>query len=552
MYITRPTRASSNGKIYETVLLRESFRQDGRVKNRTLANLTHCKPEEIAAIELALKHKGDLSALASLSESVELEQGPSVGGVWTAYQMAKRLGVEKALGSASAGKLALWQVIARVLEQGSRLSAARLAQTCAACDALGIAQDFNEDTLYANLKWLSQRQEEIEQRLLRERRGGEKPQLFLYDVTSSYLEGEKNELAAYGYNRDRKQGKKQIVIGLLCDESGAPVSTEVFRGNTQDVATFAPQVRKAAERFGCERVTLVGDRGMIKAEGIQRLQEAGFHYITAITKPQIRMLLKQGVVQMEFFDEDLYELEEGSARYILKRNPARAKQLQASREEKRQSVETFTNRQNEYLAAHPKASLEKAQRRVQAKIERLRIDAWLTADAEGRKIVLRADENALQEAASLDGCYMLKTDLPAEAASKALVHERYKDLAEVEWAFRTCKTAHLEIRPVYVRKEESTRGHALTVMLAYLIVRELRRAWQPLNLTVEEGLRLLSTLSAIEIKVKNAASCWKIPKPAGIVKELLDALDVRMPQFLPRRQVKVVTRKKLPSRRKSS
>jgi hypothetical protein len=137
MYITRPTRASSNGKIYETVLLRESFRQDGRVKNRTLANLTHCKPEEIAAIELALKHKGDLSALASLSESVELEQGPSVGGVWTAYQMAKRLGVEKALGSASAGKLALWQVIARVLEQGSRLSAARLAQTCAACDALG-------------------------------------------------------------------------------------------------------------------------------------------------------------------------------------------------------------------------------------------------------------------------------------------------------------------------------------------------------------------------------------------------------------------------------
>jgi transposase len=154
-------------------------------------------------------------------------------------------------------------LLSRVLEQGSRLSAVRLAQVHAACDVLGIQRGFDENDLYANLTWLSTHQEAIEKRLFAKRRGRQKPELFLYDVTSSYLEGECNAYGAYGYNRDGKPGKKQIVIGLLCDEQGEPVSTEVFRGNTQDPKTFAAQVKKARERFGCERVTFVGDRGMI-------------------------------------------------------------------------------------------------------------------------------------------------------------------------------------------------------------------------------------------------------------------------------------------------
>jgi transposase len=177
----------------------------------------------------------------------------------------------------------------------------------AACDVLGIRRGFEENDLYESLTWLCQHQEQIERRLFAARRAQRKPELFLYDVTSSYLEGDGNALGAYGYNRDGKKGKKQIVIGLLCDEEGTPVSTEVFRGNTQDPKTFGAQVHKASQRFGCERVTFVGDRGMIKSGQIEELSQAGFRYI-AITKPQIDTLLSGGVLQMALFDDSLCEV----------------------------------------------------------------------------------------------------------------------------------------------------------------------------------------------------------------------------------------------------
>ena len=317
-------------KIYQSVLLRESYREGGKVKKRTIANLSHCKPEEIAAIKLALKYKDNLSEIGPLKESVELQEGLSVGAIWTVYQIAKELGIEKVLGTGFCGKLAMWQVIARVIDQGSRLSAVRLAHTHAACDVLDISRGFDENDLYENLRWLADNQQKIEKALFSVRRKETKPELFLYDVTSSYLEGTKNYFGAYGYNRDGKKGKQQIVIGLLCDESGEPVSTEVFAGNTQDPQTFASQVGKAAQRFGCERVTFVGDRGMIKTPQIEKLPE-GFHYITAITKAQTNSLIKQGVIQLGLFDEDVCEVEDNGIRYILRRNPFRVEEINASK-----------------------------------------------------------------------------------------------------------------------------------------------------------------------------------------------------------------------------
>ena len=552
MYITKPTRKSKNGKTYETILLRESYREGRRVKNRTLANLTHCKPEEIVAIELALEYKNDLTALASLNESVRLQQGPSVGSVYAVYQVARRLGIERALGNRFSGKLALWQVIARVIEQGSRLSAVRLAQTHAAGEVLGIPRGFDEAALYANLKWLSQQQDSIERRLFQDRDGKQVPKLFLYDVTSRDLEGQCNELSAYGYHRDGKKGKKQIVVGLLCDESGAPVSVEVFSGNTQDTQTFYSQIRKVSKKFHGERVTFVGDRGMIKTAAIDELTQAGFHYITAITQPQIETLLHEGRIQMELFDNDLCEVEREGVRYVLRRNPRRAEEIAASREDKRRRIEAVVRKQNRYLREHPQARVETAQRNIQEKIKRLRVDSWLSVEAVDRELVLRVEESSLERISRLDGCYVIKTDLPQAIADSQTIHDRYKDLAMVEWAFRTCKTTHLEIRPVFVRTEESTRAHVLVVMLAYMIVRELRQAWKALDVTVEEGLRLLSNVCTIEVVVKDQASCHKIPKPCEASQELLKALEVRLPIVLPHRTVKVVTKRKLPSRRLSS
>ncbi len=384
MYVARALWPSSNGKTYESVYLRESFREGARVRKRDIANLTHCDPKEIAAIELALKFKGHLSALGSL-DHIELRQGLSVGAVWTVYEVARRRGIDKALGQDFAGQLALWQVLARVLDQGSRLAAVRLAQVHAACDVVGIRRGFDENDLYANLGWLSEQQEKIEERLFA-RRPGQKPELFLYDVTSSYLEGQANALGAYGYNRDGKRSKKQILIGLLCDQEGEPVSTEVFRGNTQDPATFASQVKKASERFGCERVTFVGDRGMIKSGQIQDLARVGFHYITAITKPQIKTLLEAGILQMDLFDAELCEVSHEGLRYVLRRNPLRADELSAARADKKVSVERLREALNRYLAEHPRARSVTAERTVRAKISQLKLDSWLAVEVEGRSL----------------------------------------------------------------------------------------------------------------------------------------------------------------------
>ena len=540
----------SSKKIYKSVLLRESYRENGKVKKRTIANLSNCKPEEIAAFKLALKYKDNLTELGSLKESVELQEGQSVGAIWTIYQIAKRLGIERALGSEFAGKLAMWQVIARVMDQGSRLSAVRLAQSHAACDVLDIRRGFDENDLYENLGWLANNQQGIEKALFSARRKN-KPEIFLYDVTSSYLEGMKNFFGEYGYNRDGKKGKKQIVIGLLCDEFGEPVSTEVFAGNTQDTQTFDSQVRKAAERFGCERVTFVGDRGMIKIPQIKNLPE-GFKYITAITKPQIVSLIDQGVIQLGLFDENIFEVHDEAIRYILRRNPVRAKEINESRISKQKSVEKFLEKKHIYLREHKKAKTETAIKDVKQKIEQLKIDNWLRVISEQRTLKLEVDNNALNEASRLDGCYVIKTDLPKEVADKQIIHDRYKDLTEVERAFRTFKTDFLEVRPVYVQTENNTRGHVLVVMLAYMIIRVLRNAWRDFDLTVEEGLKQLSTLCSMEMKVKNQASCLKIPRPRENSRQLLEALHITIPRVLPHRKVRVVTRKKLVERRKLS
>ena len=550
MHVSRTQWPSKNGKVYETIWLRESYREGGKVKKRDIANLTHHPPEEIAAIELALKHKGNLAQLGSLDE-IQLKEGLSVGAVWTVYELARRLGIERALGTGREGKLALWQVLARALEQGSRLSAVRLGRVHAACEVLGLRQGFSENDLYDNLGWLCARQEEIERRLFAARAGGQKPELFLYDVTSSYLEGAHNALGDYGYNRDGKRGKKQIVIGLLCDADGDPVSTEVFRGNTQDLSTFAAQVAKASGRFGCQGVTFVGDRGMIKRGQMEDLSAAGFHYLTAITKAQIGALLAAGVIRLELFDENLCEVEAGGVRYILRRNPARAGELAAARLDKRAGVERLLAQHNARLSEHPRAKVATAQRLVQARIERLQIQAWLSLRSEGRGLELAVDEEAQAEQARLDGCYVLKTDLPARAADTATVHARYKDLAEVEWAFRTCKSAHLEVRPVPVRTAAHTRGHVLVVMLAYRVIRALRAAWARLDVTVEEGLEQLKTLCSLELRVKGGGSCLRLPEPRDQSLELLRAAGIKLPRVLPHSPGIVVTHKQLPSRRRN-
>jgi hypothetical protein len=548
MYIDT-SHLTRGGKTYTRHLLRESYRAHGKVLHRTIANVSHCSAAEIEALRLALRHKEDLAHLGTLTDSLLLKQGLSFGAVWTVYHVARRLGIEQALGTTREGKLALWQVIARVIDQGSRLSAVRLAMSHAACDVLGLGS-FDEDALYANLDWLAHRQAAVEDTLLAKRNRIKPVSLFLYDVTSSSLEGTQNALAAFGYNRDGKKGKMQLVIGLLCDEDGQPVSIEVFPGNTQDPRTFAAQLAKVKSRFGATAITFVGDRGMIKGQQIEDLGQHGCHYLTAITQPQIEKLLRTGTFQMELFDQELAEvLTEEGIRYVLRRNPVRAQEVRDTRHAKLAALQVQVAKQNQYLTDHPRAKAQGAVQKLVARATTLRIADWVELTLEERTITLTVKTNAQQEAAKLDGCYVLKTDLTPQQAPKELVHDRYKDLASVEHAFRTCKTAHLEVRPLFLRREARTQAHALVVMLAYQIIRYLASCWSAFDVTVAEGLHALTTLCLVEVAPQNAPSYHCLPTPRDAIARLLHSADIKLPKVFSLSGVRVSTKKKLQSER---
>ena len=535
-------------KIYTRYLLRESFREDGKVRHRTIANLSGCSAAEIEAIRLALRHKDNLSDLTINQAQIVIKQGLSYGAVYVVHEVARSLGIVAALGPSRQGRLALWQVIARVIDQGSRLSAVRLARAHAAKEILGLG-GFDEDDLYANLDWLAEQQADIEKFLFE--RQGPSEGLFLYDVTSTYLEGQHNAFGAFGYNRDGKRGKQQIVIGLLCNDMGRPLAIEVFPGNTQDPKTFASQVDKVVERFGGGDITFVGDRGMIKGPQIKALHQEGFHFITAITKPQIEALLTQGVLQMSLFDAPLAEVVmPDGGRYVLRRNPARANQIAASRDSKYGALSTAVDAANEFLATHLRAKPSTQLKKLLSRAKKFRIDGWTKLDLEGRTITIAKDADALTEACKLDGCYVLKTDLSPTVASKDIIHDRYKDLALVERAFRDSKTVHLEMRPVNVRRESRTRGHAFVVMLAYSVIHALAQHWRDLDVTIQEGLDQLASLCLTEIHFPNRPVSHRLPTPRDSVKQLLAAAQVRLPSKVVAAAPGVTTKTKLTDRRK--
>jgi transposase len=571
MYISRAFWTNKAGKTYESIWLRESYRDsDGKVKNRNILNLKDWPEDAIALLQAGLnikkpssstkgrplgsKNKNKLTNSNSMEafyvrpEEIMLEQGPSIGSLFTVYSIAQKLGIISALGQDQQAKLALWQICARVIEQGSRLSAVRMANIHAAESIINFERGFTENELYDNLAWLDENQERIENHMFAERSGkeGNKPQLFLYDVTSSYLEGDKNEYANFGYNRDKKKGKSQIVIGLLCDAKGMPVTVEVFEGNTQDVKTVSSQLKKISERFGCSRVTFIGDRGMLKSTSLSELNGLGFSYITGITKAQIETLIRQGVMQYGLFDSTLCEVEHEGVRYVYRRNPQRAEEIEYTRQKKKARVAKMLSDKNIYLTEHSRASVEKALNAVKEKIKALKLESWLSvsiSECKPRELCLEENEKQLEEQIRLDGCYVLKTDLPAGAMTKEEVHARYKDLSYVEHAFREMKMEQLELRPLHVRSKTSTRAHVFVVMMAYMITRELERLWKEMSLTVREALHSLNTLTVNYIKIPTGLVMVKVPQASEQNAKLLKAAGVEIPTYLLPNKVNIHTHK---------
>ena len=530
MYIaTVPNRSSP-----PAILLRESFRQHGKVNSRTLANISSWPQARIDALRRLLR--GELDTATAPDPTL----GLVFGLLFALKQLADALGLTAALGKSRLAKLALFLVLARVAHQGSRLSAVRWAEDHAVREVLDL-ESFDEDDLYAALDDLCARQHKIEQALYRrylERRGSP-PTLFLYDVTSSYLEGEHNALGEFGYNRDGKRGKLQIVIGLLADSAGEPLATRVFAGNTGDPATVAEQIKIVKEQFGVEELVFVGDRGMVKSKGKQALEEAGLRYISALTDPQIRRLLGEGTLQLGLFSEDVCEVEADGLRYVLRKNEAEAARQRHRLDDKLAKLTQKMEQRNQQVKESTRCKPEAGQRQMQAWIARYKLTGLVDVGLEDRALVLERKQAAVERAMELAGCYVVVTDVAKERMQGQTVHDSYVSLQQVERDFRQMKTGLLEVRPVFVRKESRTRGHVFCCMLALKISREMERRLQavfgttdadPHAITPADAITALSRLCLLEYQIDAKTTVTRLPKPDARQKQILEALQVHLPE----------------------
>ncbi|MGH9469943.1 MAG: IS1634 family transposase [Terriglobia bacterium] len=517
------------------LLLRESFRQNGKVKNRTLANLSHWPAARIEALRRLLR--GEFDQAADLSLTPQL--GPVFGLLFVLKRIAETLGLSGALGQSRLAKLGLFLVLARVAHQGSRLSAVRWAEDQAVAEVLGLGK-FDEDDLYVALDDLAARQAGIEKALFRHYLGrrGQPPRLFLYDVTSSYLEGEKNELGEYGYNRDGKRGKLQIVIGLLADEDGEPLAVRVFEGNRSDPTTVVDQIQILQEQFGVKELVFVGDRGMVKSKGKEALKAAGLRYITALADPQIRRLLSQGTLQLSLFSEQVCEVEAEGVRYVLRKNEAEARREQCRLEDKLAKLEAKIQARNEQVRTHPRCQPEAGQRAMTAWTGRYKLTGLVEIKREGAQLKLERKEEAISRALDLAGCYVVTTDVARAGLSAQQVHDSYVSLQKVERDFRTLKTGLLEVRPVWVRKESRTRGHVFCCMLALKVSREMERRLRAAlgatgtrtgAITLPGALLSLTRLCLLHYPVDEKNTVTQLPQPDARQRVILQALGVALP-----------------------
>ena len=483
MYIESvPNRSSP-----PAVLLRESYRDGGRVKKRTLANLSKLPATAIEALRRILRGE----RLVHPDDAFTCVRSRPHGHVAAVLGTLKRLGLHTLLarGSSRVRDLVVALIVARVIDAQSKLATARALTPESAVSTLGDLLNLGQVDpleLYDAMDWLVERQAAIEQRLAK--RHLQEHTLVLYDLTSSYVEGTHCELARRGHSRDRKKGTLQIVFGLLCTAKGCPVAVEVFEGSTSDPLTVARQVDKIRSRFGLQRVVLVGDRGMLTAARIREdlASVDGLRWITTLRAPTIRKLVAAGTVTPSLFDErDLAEVtsnEFPGERLIVCRNPL----LAAERHRKRNELLAATEKELEPIVAatrRPNDPLRGAADigvRVGKVINRYKVAKHFVTTITDESFAFHRDEAGIADEQQLDGIYIVRSNVEPEQFDAAQTVRAYKDLSKVERAFRSLKSVDLKVRPIYHRRADRVRAHVLLCMLAYYVEWHMRQTLAPL------------------------------------------------------------------------
>jgi hypothetical protein len=463
-----------------SVLLRESYRDGKTVRKRTLANLSSLPAGQIELIRQVLRGE-KLVTPASLFEIDASRHHGHVQAVWLAMQ---RLGLPQLLSTRACAERqrVLAMIAARVLSPHSKLATTRWWDTTTLPELFEL-DACDEQALYAAMDWLLERQDAIQGKLAQ--RHLQPGSIVLYDLSSSYFEGSTCELAALGYNRDGKRGKLQVNYGLLTDGRGVPVAISVFEGNTADADTFMPQVTQLRERFGIDEMVLVGDRGMIAQTHIDALKaEAGVQWITALKSGSLRVLASDGALQLGLFDErNLFEFTHADypgERLVACRNPELAKM----RAHKRQALLEATVALLEPIRQRAAAGRLKGQDRIGLSVgkvlNRHKVGKHFDLEIGDASFGYTINEARVAQEASLDGIYVIRTAVPRERMDSDDVVRNYKNLSQVEQAFRSMKSVDLEVRPIYHRLADRVRAHLLLCMLAYYVKWHMMQAWRPL------------------------------------------------------------------------
>ena len=468
-------------------LLRESYRHGGKVRKRTLANLTQWPPEVVAGLRALIKG----GKVSFDGEDFEIQRSLPHGHVAAALGVLRDLELHKIIAPRRCRQrdLAVAMIVARIIDPRSKLATARGLSGETAFTSLGevlALGDIDENDLYAAMDWLLERQERIEAALAgRHLHDGT---LVLYDLSSSYFEGKTCPLAKLGYSRDGKKGTLQIVYGLLCDVEGRPIAIEVFEGNTGDPATLATQVDKIRNRFGLARVVLVGDRGMITEARIREdlADIEGLNWITALRGPAIRDLVKAGRLQPSLFDQtDMAEIaspDYPGQRLIVCRNPL----LADLRRHKRQDLLDATERELAKIVtavtrtSKPLRGSDKIGLRVGRVVNRYKVAKHFVVRIGDDSLAYERKDRRIAEEAALDGFYVIRTDVPETTLDAEQTVRAYKGLSKVERAFRRLKTVDLKIRPIHHRTSDRVRAHVLLCMLAYYVEWHMRQRLKPL------------------------------------------------------------------------
>jgi len=482
------TSRTYKDKLYQTHLLRRTFRVGAQVKHETLGNISHLPPHLIDLIRRALAGERFLPA----AQVFRIEGSLPHGHVEAVLGAIHRLGLDSLLASQASRwrDLALAMIAERLLDPCSKLATTRLWHTSTLAEELDVT-DATEDDLYQAMDWLLARQARVEKKLAARHLGD--GALVLYDVSSSYYEGHTCPLARFGHDRDGQKGLPVIVYGLLTDAEGCPVAVHVYPGNTGDPTTVPDQVEKLRQRFGLARVVLVGDRGMLTATQIGKLREhPGLGWISALRGPAIRGLVETGSLQLSLFDEqNLAEIrspEYPGERLVACFNPLLAEE----RRRKRQELIEATEKDLEKIAAEVKrrtrTPLGEAEIALKAGrvLHRFKVGKHFSLTIADGGFAWSRREESIRHEAELDGVYVVRTSEPKSRCSAEDTVRRYKSLAQVERAFRSLKGIDLRIRPIHHRTEDHVRAHIFLCMLACYVEWHMRRALAPLLFDDEE------------------------------------------------------------------